>query len=345
MKDEHYKLKKYMDIKRKKYILSTTILFLFILFFMFIYLMIGETHYSLETVVRTLLGENIEKASFTIRMLRWPRLLLGLLCGFAFGISGHIFQKMLKNPLASPDIIGLTTGASTAAVFCILILNLSGYMISIFSIIGGLLTSSIVYLLARKSSDVQQKIILIGLGMQAFLNALTSYLLLDAAQYDVASAMRWLNGSLNNASMNTVIRIFPIIIVCTLGLFYYYRRLDIMELGEQMAVTLGLNVSSSRVIIFVFALILVAVGASATGPIASVSFLSGPIAQKIMKNNQVHMIQSGLVGMMLVILADFVAQNFLPSRYPVGVVTGLLGAPYLLYMLICIHKKEKITNG
>lgn len=337
-------MKDYMRKKRKKQMISTIALIVCLICFIFVYLMIGDSYYSLETVIRSLLGENIPQASFTIRMLRFPRLLLGLLCGFAFGVSGHIFQKMLKNPLASPDIIGMTTGASTAAIFCILVLQLDGHMISLFSIMGGLLTSLIVYMLARKSSNVHQKIILIGLGMQAFLNAMTSYLLLDAAQYDVASAMRWLSGSLNHASMETVMRILPMIIICTIALLCIYQKLDIMELGEQMAITLGLNISVSRFMIFVFALVLAALGASATGPIASVSFLASPLTQKIMKNHQVHMIQSGLVGMILVIVADFVAQNMLPARYPVGVVTGLLGAPYLLYMLVSTYKKE-VANG
>lgn len=336
---------KYTKAKKQKKIFLTLALCSFIFLLMIIYLMIGQTSYSFDTVVRALLGEMIPQASFAIQVIRWPRLLLGILCGFAFGISGHVFQKMLGNPLASPDIIGVSAGASVAAVFCLLILHLSGQIVSLFAIIGGLLTSAIVYLLAKDSSNVHQKIILIGLGMQAFLNAIISYLLLNGAQYDVASAMRWLSGSLNNASIDTVFRILPIIVGCTIVLLIFYRHLHIIELGEQIATTLGLNVTISRIIIFVLALILIAAATSATGPIASVSFLAGPISQKIMKDSQANLIQAGLVGIILVLLGDFVAQNFLPARYPVGVVTGLLGAPYLLYMLLGMNKKEKITNG
>ena len=298
-------------------------------------LMIGNTFYSIDRVIQALIHGN----DFTIQTIRLPRLCMGIVCGFAFGLSGCTFQKMFRNPLASPDIIGVTSGAGAAAVFGILILRLNGQMISIFAIAGGLGTSVLIYMLAQKKGSVLTKMILIGLGMQAFLNAITSYFLLRAAQYDVATAMRWLSGSLNNASMDSVYRIAPVVLGCAILLVCLQRHMQTMELGDERALTLGIHVTKYRAFIFLTALILVSVAVSASGPIASISFLAGPITQRLFKGDSHILIPSGMMGILLVLSSDLIAQNFLPARYPVGVMTGLLGAPYLLYMLIRMSRK------
>ena len=148
-------------------------------------LMCGNTFYTPAEVIHALIHQN----NFTIVQLRLPRLLVGILCGFAFGMAGHSFQTLFRNPLASPDIIGVNSGAAAFAMFGLLILHWSGISISILSVIGALLISFLINLFARNTSSRLTKMILIGLGIQAFLQALISYMILKAAPNDLSNAM------------------------------------------------------------------------------------------------------------------------------------------------------------
>lgn len=163
-------------IKRKKRMISVNIiLFALTLGLCVAMLLYGKTNYSLSTVIRVLSGEEIQGATFTIGTLRLPRMLCGLLAGLAFGIAGNTFQTMLRNPLASPDIIGISSGASVAAVFCILVLHMSGSSVSIAAVISGILVSTLIYMFSKGTGFSGGRLILIGIGMQAMLNALISF--------------------------------------------------------------------------------------------------------------------------------------------------------------------------
>ena len=298
-------------------------------------LMCGNTFYTPAEVIHAFIHQD----NFTIVQLRLPRLLVGIFCGFAFGMAGHSFQTLFRNPLASPDIIGVNSGAAVFAMFGLLILHWSGISISILSVIGALLISFLINLFARNTSSRLTKMILIGLGIQAFLQALISYMILKAAPNDLSNAMRWLSGSLNHSSMDEVFRLLPIVVIFGVILTLIQPRVQILKLSKEMAVSLGVNVKRTQIIVFTCAVFLAAVAASTTGPIASVAFLSGPIAQKISRYNQNGLLIAGLVGSLIVLLADCISQNVLPIRYPVGVVTGVLGAPYLIYTLLRLNKK------
>ena len=145
-------------------------------------------------------------ASFTVGVLRLPRALVGLLAGVAFGMAGITFQTMLRNPLASPDIIGISSGASAAAVFGIVMLSLSETAVSIVATIAALVTAGIIYLLSFKGGLSGTRLILIGIGIAAMLQSVVSYVISRAAQWDLQTAMRWLNGNLNNATMDQAAR-------------------------------------------------------------------------------------------------------------------------------------------
>ena len=297
-------------------------------------LMWGNTFYSFWEVIQALIHQD----NFAVVQLRLPRVLVGILCGFAFGIAGHSFQTLFRNPLASPDIMGVSSGAAAFALFGLLVLHMNGIIISVLSIIGALLTSFLIYLFARNTGS-KLTMILVGLGMQAFLQALISYMILKAAPNDLPNAMRWLSGSLNHSSMDEVLRLLPIVILIGGILMWIQPHVQILKLSKEMAIPLGVNVKRIQMLVFVCAVILAAVAASTTGPIASVAFLSGPIAQKISRHNQNSLPIAGLIGSLIVLLADCISQNVLPIRYPVGVITGVLGAPYLIYTLLRLNKK------
>ncbi len=301
-------------------------------------LILGNTIYMPETVIRVLLGEQIKGATFAISTLRLPRMLTGLFVGLAFGMAGNTFQTMLRNPLASPDIIGVTSGSSVAAVFCILVLNISGNMVSIASLISGLFVAGLIYLLSRGGSFSGGRLILIGIGIQAMLNAVISFLLLRANQYDVPAALRWLSGSLNGMQMKDVPGLFIVVVVFGIVIYLLGGHLKILELGEQTAITLGINADWTRLLLVLSSVFLIAFATAVTGPIAFVAFLAGPIAGRLVGRGSSNVLPSGLVGASLVLGADIIGQFAFDIRFPVGIITGILGAPYLLYLLIRINR-------
>ena len=303
-----------------------------------IMLIFGNKQYPLTTVVRVLLGEDIQGASFAIGSLRLPRMLSGLLVGLAFGIAGNTFQTMLRNPLASPDIIGVTSGSSVAAVFCILILKISGNAVSVIAVISGLCVAALLYILSRGGSFSGGRLILIGIGIQAMLNAVISYLLLKANQYDVPAALRWLSGSLNGRKMDDIPGLFAIVAIFGCVIILLGNHLRVLELGEQSAISLGLRTDFVRLILVLASVFLIAFATAVTGPVAFVAFLAGPIAGKLVGAGASTAIPSGLVGASLVLLADIIGQFAFDTRFPVGIITGILGAPYLLFLLIRMNR-------
>lgn len=325
--------------RRARAIIANVSLIAIVLFICIMMLLYGNTNYSLDVVIRVLRGENIQGANFAIATLRLPRMLSGLLVGIAFGIAGNTFQTMLRNPLASPDIIGVTSGSSVAAVFCILVLGLSGPAVSIISVISGLLVSMLIYLLSKDISFSGSRLILIGIGIQAMLQAAISFLLLKASQYDVPGAMRWLSGSLNGMTMKGIPTLFIVVMVFGIISLLFTKYLQVLELGDEFATTLGIRLNLVRIILILSAVFLIAFATSTTGPIAFVAFLAGPIASKIVGRGSSNVLASGLVGALLVLSSDMIGQYVFSTRFPVGVITGILGAPYMLFLLICINRR------
>jgi len=301
-------------------------------------LVVGNTSYSFDTIFKVLSGEEIAGASFSIRTLRLPRMLAAVLAGFAFGISGSVFQTLLRNPLASPNIIGITSGSSAAAVFFILVLRQGGTAASAASVAAGLIVTALIYFLSQGGGFSGGKLILIGIGIQAMLNALISYMLQQAASNDVPSAMRWLSGSLNAVKLSDLVPLGLTMILAVPLILLLGRSLSIMELGEQSALTLGVKTNLTRIVIVIAAVCLLAFATVATGPIAFVSFLAGPIAKRLSGSSIPHTLPAGLVGAILVLAGDLIGQNAFAIRLPVGVITGIIGAPYLIYLLIRTYK-------
>ncbi|TCK92601.1 iron complex transport system permease protein [Natranaerovirga hydrolytica] len=301
-------------------------------------LLIGNTSYPFKIVVSVLMGEQIQGASFAIGTIRLPRMLSGLMAGIAFGMAGSTFQTILRNPLASPDIIGITAGSNVGAIFCILVLQMSGTFVSMVAVVSGLLVAILIYVLSKVGSFSGGKLILVGIGIQAMLNAVVSYLLLKASQHDIPSAYRWLSGSLNGIQMKSIPSLFVILMIGGIIIAFLGRHLRILELGEQSAISLGVRADITRLLLVLSAVFLIAFATSVTGPIAFVAFLSGPIAMKLVGTGAPHELPAGLIGGILVLGADLIGQFAFNTRFPVGVITGILGSPYLLILLIRMNR-------
>ncbi|PDP89379.1 ABC transporter permease [Glycomyces fuscus] len=310
-------------------VLAASIVLVFVLT-----LMVGQTFYPFGDVVRVVLGQDVPGASFTVGRLRLPRAVLAVAAGLCFGFSGVTFQTMLRNPLASPDIIGISAGASAAAVFAIVVLSLDGAGVSVFAIVVGLLVALAVYALSFKDGVAGTRLILIGIGIAAMLTSVTDYILDQAAQWDLQEALRWLTGSLNGASWDQAVPVLVALAVLSPVLLHQSGNLSALQLGDDTASALGVRVDRTRLVAIVGAVGLIAFATAATGPIAFVAFLSGPIAARLVGPNGSLLVPAALVGALLVLTADLCAQFAFGTRYPVGVVTGVLGAPYLVYLIV-----------
>lgn len=301
-------------------------------------LMAGQTFYPPRDVVRVVLGEQVPGASFTVGRLRLPRAVLAVVAGFSFGMAGVTFQTMLRNPLASPDIIGISSGASAAAAIAIVTLSLDEIQVSVLAIVAALVVALVVYGLAFRDGVVGTRLILIGIGISAMLDSVTSYVLSRAAEWDLQEAMRWLTGSLNGVSWDQTVPALLALAVLAPVLLSQARNLSAMQLGDDTASALGVRVERTRITVIVAAVCLIAFATAAAGPIAFVAFLSGPIAARLVGGGGSLLVPAGLVGALLVLAADFAGQFAFDTRFPVGVVTGVLGAPYLVYLIVRTHR-------
>lgn len=328
--------------RRRRWLLVTAILTLLACALCVAMLLLGNTIYPVQKVIRALSGEQLKGVSFAVNTIRLPRMLAGLFAGFAFGVAGHIFQTMLRNPLANPNVIGITSGSSAAAVFCITIFHAAGTVVSAASVIAGLATVILIYFFSRGRSFSIGRLILVGIGIQAMLDAVISYLLLVSAQQDVPAALRWLSGSLNGSQMRELPPLVAAVLVLTPVVIALGKHLNMLELGEQAAASLGVDADKTRISLIVSSVLMIAIATAITGPIAFVSFLSGPIAKRLVGVGFSNVIPAGLVGVNLVLASDLIGQFAFEYRFPVGVITGLLGAPYLIYLLIRMNRRGEL---
>ncbi|WP_405372727.1 MULTISPECIES: FecCD family ABC transporter permease [unclassified Microbacterium] len=297
-------------------------------------LMVGQTFYTPAEVWGVIVGQTVPGASFTVGELRLPRSTVALLTGVCFGMGGAVFQTMLRNPLASPDIIGINAGASAAAVIGIVFLSLGETAVSLVATLAALVTALTIYLLAYKDGGAGARFILIGIGVAAIFNSVVAYVLSRAAEWDLQAAMRWITGNLNGSSWDQAAPLALVMLIAVPALLWLTRDLELMRLGDDAAAGLGVPVERRRVLLIIAAVVLLAFATAAAGPISFVAFLAGPIAARMLGPVGSPVLAAGLFGGLLVLAADITGQYLLGIRLPVGVVTGVLGAPYLIFLLI-----------
>jgi iron complex transport system permease protein len=295
---------------------------------------LGDFPIPVSDVVPAILGFGSADSEFIVRTLRLPRALTGALVGGAFGLSGAIFQSLARNALASPDIIGITSGASAAAVAIIVWVGGSATLVATGALGGALLTAGLIYLLAYKRGVAGYRLVLVGIGVAAVLAAVTEYLLTRAEIFQAQRATVWLTGSLNGRGwdhVQIVAAVLVVVLPVTVGLG---RQLRLLELGDDTAKGLGVRVEAARGALIAAAVVLVAVATAAAGPIAFVALVAPQIARRLVRSAGATIVPSALTGAALVLVADLVARRaFSPTELPVGVVTGIVGAPYLLWLL------------
>ena len=296
-------------------------------------LLLGQSFTPPGAILRDLLGEDVPGVAFTVGQLRLPRAVMSILAGLSFGLGGVAFQLMLRNPLASPDIIGISWGASAAAVFAIVVLSLKGPVVSIFAVAAGLAVALTVYGLSFRNGVAGTRLILVGIAVSAMLESFIAYTLSIAPAWNLQEALRWLTGSVNGARLGDALPLLVALTVFGGLLIVRARDLEALRLGDDMAAALGVRVGRTRVLILIAAVGMIAAATAVTGPIAFVAFLSGPIARAL-NHGRTTLLGAGLVGAVIVLGGDHAgAYAFADLNLPVGVVTGAFGAPFLLWLL------------
>lgn len=306
----------------------------------------GEFSVPVPTVAEILFGGGSTLERFIVMDLRLPRGLTALLTGLALGISGALTQSILRNPLASPDILGITAGASAAAV-TLLVLGGGGTVVGALAVLGvplaallgGIVTAAAIYLLAWRGGVQGYRIVLIGIGANAMLVALIQWLLISADINDVARAQVWLNGSLNGSDWAQVWPVaIGVAIVGTLALVSSFH-LGALRLGDDNARALGVRLQSRQATLLLAAVALAAIATAAAGPIGFVALAAPQVAMRLLRTPGPPVIASALAGAVLVLGSDVIGRTVLPVELPVGIVTSALGGPFLIYLLIRTNRK------
>jgi len=295
-------------------------------------LAVGDSLIPLGDVVRVLAGERVPGASFSVLEVRLPRALGALLAGVAFGVSGAIFQTMLRNALASPDVIGINSGASAAAVLSIAF-GASGPSIAGAAFVGALVAALAIWLLAYRRGLSGLRFVLVGIAVGAVLQAVVAYALTRAQVAQAQQAVVWMSGSLSRSLWDTVTPGLVVLAVLLPFTFLASRSLPVLRLGDDLATTLGARPQRAMLALILVAVALSAVATAVTGPIVFVAFLACPIAVRLVRSHALTLPASAIVGAIIVLAADLVGQHALGVALPVGVVTGVVGAPVLLWLL------------
>lgn len=301
----------------------------------------GRSIVSLPTVVQTLLGQDTGE-QFTVLDLRLPRVLGAMLVGSALGLAGAIFQSLVQNPLASPDVLGITTGASAAAVFLLLVVDASAAVVALGAVGGAMVTAMIIYLLAWRQGITGYRFVLVGIGVAAVLSAVISYQLTATRVEEASEALVWLTGSLNGTTIEQCLLLAAVMLVTVPLVGMLARPLGILQMGDDAAGGLGLRVERTRLALVVVAVVLAAAATATAGPVVFVALVAAPIARRLVPHG-LAFLPSALVGALLVLVADYAGQYAIPDvRLPVGVITGLVGGPYLLWLLATANREGRL---
>ncbi|MFJ2299019.1 FecCD family ABC transporter permease [Oerskovia paurometabola] len=303
---------------------------------------LGDASVPLSGILDTVLGRADVLTQFVIVELRLPRLLTALVVGAALGLSGALFQSIVRNPLASPDIIGITQSASAAGVLGVVVLGISGLALTGLVLVGSLVAAVAIYLLAWRGGVAGYRLVLIGIGVAALCMSVVSWVLTTSDVRDAQAALVWITGSLARSDWSTLNPLLVCFVVLVPLTAYLAPRLRSLELGDDAAAALGIRVERSRLLLILVAVGLAGSAVAVVGPVAFVALVAAPIARRTLGDGRLALVPAALVGALLVLGSDLVAQFAIPDvTLPVGVVTGIVGAPYLLWLLVRTNRSGR----
>ncbi|MFE2547633.1 FecCD family ABC transporter permease [Streptomyces sp. NPDC059355] len=303
----------------------------------------GDFEIAPWDVVQTLLGNGSPANDFIVNDLRLPRVLVAVLVGAALGMAGAVFQSVSRNPLGSPDLLGFSYGSAVGALTVIVLFKGGATAVAAGALVGGLLAGVLVYLLSYRRGIHGYRLVLVGIGTSAMLVAVINYLLTKAQLVEATRAMVWLTGSLAGRDWSQV---WPLLATCAV-LFPLVlgqgRALRVMEMGDDAAYALGVRVERTRMLLMLAAVLLTTAAAAAAGPISFVALAAPQLARRLTRSPGSNLLTGALMGSVLLLVSDWASQRAVGAdQLPVGVVTGLVGGVYLLWLLVTERKAGRI---
>lgn len=296
---------------------------------------LGTIALSPQRIGAALAGQGDPAASLIVLQWRLPRVLMAIVTGGALGMSGAIFQSQLRNPLGSPDVIGFSTGAYSGALTAMILFAADPAAVAFGAVAGGLTTAAAVYALAWKRGVEGMRLILVGVAVSAMLGAFNHWLMVSGSLEATMGAAAWGAGSLAGVGWSQT---RPSGLLCLVGMAvcaFQARRMHLLEMGDDVAASLGVEVGRSRILLLILGTGLTAAATAAPGPIAFIALAAPPLARKLLRCGTSSPMVSGGVGAMLLLTADLIAQHgFAPVRLPVGLVTVSVGGLYLVWLLV-----------
>lgn len=335
-------------MKRKRFKIIIPMLFILLVASLIMYLCWGTYKVLPLDSIKTLLGQGTKLQNAAILNLRLPRMLVGISVGIALSTAGALLQTITKNDLADSGIIGINAGAAVAAVIFVSLktLNyystlgpLSVYVLPFMAIIGAGISATIIYLLSSRNGVKPKRLLLIGLGLNAGLNAFITFFTFRGGVGDYNRVLIWTSGSLWGAGWNYAKVIIPLVTLMFMVVLLDYKKLDALNLSDEHAISLGLNLNRERKKFLSYAVILAGGATAFAGNVGFIGLISPHIARKLVGPYHKNFLWvSGIISIVIVLFADAVSRNlFSPIEIPVGITISIFGVPYFIYLMM----KEK----
>ncbi|NUK29422.1 iron ABC transporter permease [Parageobacillus sp. VR-IP] len=302
----------------------------------------GEMYISPLEVAKTLFGNGSAMNEIVIYTFRLPRILVALLAGMSLAVAGAILQGMIRNPLASPDVLGITGGSAAAVVTFLTLfsdknnsLTISIHWLPLGAFVGATVTALLVYMLAWKNGMAPLRLVLIGIAISALMQALTMLLMITGPIYRASQANVWITGSVYGASWKHVTLLAPWALILLAASWLSARKMNIQELGDELAIGAGVSLQKQRFFLLLLSTALTGGAVAFAGGIGFVGLMAPHMARRLVGSSFGALIPaSALLGAILVMAADLAGRMlFAPMEIPAGVFTAAVGAPYFIYLL------------
>lgn len=325
----------------KKFNILLVVLSVLLIVTFFISMCVGRYGVSIGEVFKFFTGQRIAQTSYNVMLyLRLPRTLIAVLVGIALTLSGAIYQSAFNNRLVSPDLLGVSSGASVGACFAIL-LGFSTALISVFAFIVGAVTVVITLLIAKAFKNKTNVILILsGLAVGGVMSSLVGLIkYLADNEMKLAEMTFWLLGDLSKVTMDDFYVLLPVVIVCSIIAILLSWRLNIISLGQKEAKSLGVNYKINFVLLIAVATILTAISVSVSGTIGWIGLVIPNITRLLIGSNNKKLIPiSMLIGAIFMVIVDMLARSLAPNEIPLSVITGILGTPLFIF---AIYKRRK----
>lgn len=329
----------------KKFLMVISILITLIFATFLVSLNMGSLSIEPYEVIQTLIGQGSKSNEIAIFKIRLPRIVIAILVGIALATSGTILQGVTKNDLADSGILGINSGAALFVVIYIYIMNgnvydgisnLTIFTMPIVALAGAIFGAGLIYLLAWKNGINSSRLLLIGIGINIAFTSLLTIFQLKFTTQEFNRVMAWTSGSIWGASWKYVLAILPFILIFMILTIYKSRYLDVLNLGDEVSIGLGIDVEKERRKLIIYAVILAGVATSVAGSIGFLGLISPHIARRLIGPKHKNLIPvASFIGVFILLVSDTIARNIIaPMEIPVGIVVSIIGVPYFIYLML-----------